>query len=102
VGGHVDRSEEVDDALVRECQEEVGLTPTCFTLMTTLYEPDDRSKTTPFYIYAVSEWSAGNGSLLGDEHSELGWFSLRELGNVNFALDDYRPVLLKLLQAPIF
>jgi 8-oxo-dGTP diphosphatase len=101
VGGHVDRGEKVEDALIRECQEEVGLTPTSFTLLATVYEADDKSKTTPFYIYVVSEWSGGSGSLLGDEHSDLGWFSRRELDELTFALDDYRPILLKLLQAPI-
>ena len=36
VGGHVDRGEEVEDALIRECQDEVGLTSTSFTLLAIL------------------------------------------------------------------
>jgi mutator protein MutT len=101
VGGHVERGEEVEHALARECQEEVGLTPTSFTLLATVYQRGDKSKTTPFFIYLVSTWAGGSGSLLGDEHSELGWFTPRALGDLKLALEDYRPIVLKLLQAPI-
>ncbi|MGA1834606.1 NUDIX domain-containing protein [Rhizobium wenxiniae] len=46
-GGHVEKGEGLDVALVRECQEEVGLTPRAFDHVATLYEDDDPEKNLP-------------------------------------------------------
>ncbi|MBW9090782.1 NUDIX domain-containing protein [Rhizobium wenxiniae] len=59
VGGHVEKGEGLDVALVRECQEEVGLTPRAFDHVATLYEDDDRKKKSPFHIFRVPLWDGG-------------------------------------------
>ena len=44
VGGHVEKGEGLDEALVRECEEEVGLTPLAFNKVATLYERRTRDR----------------------------------------------------------
>jgi 8-oxo-dGTP diphosphatase len=97
VGGHVEKGEGLDVALVRECQEEVGLTPRAFDYAT-LYEDDDRKKRSPFHIFRVPVWDGGNARLLGHEHSELGWFAADGFLEAELAFDAYRDVVLPLLE----
>ena len=98
VGGHAEKGEGLDIALVRECQEEVGLTPLAFNQVSTLYEADDRKQGSPFYIYIVSQWTGGSAKLLGHEHSELGWFTVDKIEGLELAMQEYRGVLIKSLR----
>lgn len=100
VGGHVDKGEELDAALIRECEEEVGLTPVTYDHLKILFEEKDLAQKTPFHVYAIRNWSGGAAQLLGDEHSELGWFSVEEAESIDFALEGYRPLFLQLLADP--
>lgn len=83
---------------MRECQEEVGLTPRAFDHVATLYEDDDRKKKSPFHIFRVPIWDGGNARLLGHEHSELGWFAVDGFLDAELAFNAYRDVVLPLLQ----
>jgi 8-oxo-dGTP pyrophosphatase MutT (NUDIX family) len=98
VGGHVDRGEKFKDALVRECMEEVGLRPTSFEVKQTLFETDNPKKKTPFRVYAVTGWTGKDAQLLGDEHSELGWFSWEQVKGMDVALVGYRAIIEQLLR----
>jgi 8-oxo-dGTP pyrophosphatase MutT (NUDIX family) len=81
-GGHVEPGEGPLQTLVRELQEELGITPTAWTFLETLTlslpslvaeEPDEMI----VHLYRVTEWT---GSLLNrqpEEHSTIGWFSLK-------------------------
>ena len=97
VGGHVDKGEGIEKALIRESVEEVGLRPTSFELIETIFEEDDRKEKTPFHIYAVSGWTGKEAQLLGDEHSELGWFSWEQVRDLAIALEGYRPIIGRIL-----
>ncbi len=97
VGGHAEKGEELDVALVRECQEEVGLTPLALSQIGTLYEAADKKHGSPFHIYSVRLWTGGRAQLLGDEHSELGWFSAEQVETLELAMSGYREMLLKSL-----
>ena len=97
VGGHVDKGETLDVALVRECLEEVGLAPLAFNHLATLYEDDDRKRKSPFHVYAIPTWSGGDPKLLGTEHSQLAWFTASAVADLDLALEGYRQVVVEAL-----
>ena len=93
VGGHVEPGETVEDALVRESEEETGLTPTRYARVESLHLGGKA-----YHFYLVVEWRGGEPALLGDEHTELRWFTVEEaclLGPL--ALPEYRTLLGNLL-----
>jgi len=98
IGGHVEPGETIEQALIREAQEEVGLTPLLFASAGIIREPrpDLHGKAT-YHFFIVTEWSGGEASMLGDEHTELRWFSIEEacaLGDL--ALAEYKNLFGKL------
>jgi len=99
VGGHVDKGEAIDVALVRECQEEVGLSPLAFNHLATKFEDDDPDRKSPFHIYAIPTWAGGSPKLLGTEHSELAWFKPTEIAEIDLALEEYRNVVMQALSS---
>jgi len=80
IGGRVEAGESLDEALVREVQEEVGVTPTQFRLIATVKErqPEIYGEAL-HHIYAVTGWQGGEPANICDEHTELKWFSVSEM-----------------------
>jgi mutator protein MutT len=74
VGGHIETGETSDSALVREAQEEIGLTPIKFRYLEALSEaPTAHGREIKYHVYAVTKWSGGAPRLLGEEHTDLAW-----------------------------
>jgi len=76
-GGHIDENETVEEAVVREVQEETGL------LMTSpvfLYYFNELFPEYHFHAVALAFYGKGIGSieLMQDEVEEIGWFPLSE------------------------
>ena len=80
IGGRVEAGESLDEALVREVQEEVGVTPTQFRLIATVKErqPEIYGEAL-HHIYAVTGWQGGEPANICDEHTDLKWFSVSEM-----------------------
>lgn len=79
IGGHVGAGESGEDALIRECEEEVGFTPTDFNFIgSTIYcrEVIGRKENHLFLVYQIT--FEGNPVL---NHESVGyqWFSMDEI-----------------------
>ena len=80
IGGRVEDGETLEQALVREAQEEVGVTPTQFRLMAKVKERQPELYGEALHhVYAVTSWRGGEPANACDEHTELRWFSVSEM-----------------------
>jgi 8-oxo-dGTP diphosphatase len=70
IGGHVEPGEQNHEALVRELEEEIGVTP---VRMWPLADAEI-GETHTLSVYLVDAWS-GEPAIMNDEHPELGWFT---------------------------
>ena len=93
IGGRVEAGESLEEALVREVQEEVGVTPTQFRLIATVNErqPEIYGEVL-HHIYAVTGWQGGEPANVCDEHTELSWFSVGEMRQLTNIVDCDYPV----------
>jgi 8-oxo-dGTP pyrophosphatase MutT (NUDIX family) len=80
IGGRVEAGEDLEEALVREAREEVGVTPTQFRLVATVREKQPEIYGDALHhVYAVTAWQGGEPANVCDEHTELKWFSISEM-----------------------
>ena len=91
IGGHVEDGENLEEALMREIQEETGVSPTEFRLIAAVREPQpERHGDALHHIYAVTAWQGGDPVNICDEHTELKWFSVDEMRGLKNIVDaDY-------------
>jgi 8-oxo-dGTP diphosphatase len=94
IGGRVQQGESVEHALVREAEEEVGVTPTRFRLIATVRERQPEIYGDMLHhIYAVTRWQGGEPANVCDEHTELKWFSVSEMRLLTNIVDADYPLL---------
>src|SRR5437879_10403400 len=97
IGGHVEDGESLDDALIREVQEEGGVTPTSFRLIATVRERQPEVYGDALHhVYAVTAWQGGDPANVCDEHTELKWFSIGEMRLLTNIVDSEYPRLAQL------
>ncbi|HEU0296633.1 MAG TPA: NUDIX domain-containing protein [Anaerolineales bacterium] len=88
-GGHVEAGEPREQTLVRELEEEIGITPTAWTFLETLHEA---SIPLTAHLYLVTAWTGTLTNRQPEEHSDIGWFTLPEARQLHLA-DPIYPAL---------
>lgn len=91
-GGHVETGEAVEQALVRELREELGVTPTKWRELAVLHEPamgDDSVEMLCFHLFLVTEWRGDPYNRQPDEHDTIAWFTLDDVTGLTLAYAGY-------------
>ncbi|MBV8698008.1 MAG: NUDIX hydrolase [Bradyrhizobium sp.] len=94
IGGRVEDGEGLEEALVREIQEEAGVTPTKFCLLAIVRESRPEIYGDALHhVYAVTGWEGGEPSNVSDEHTEFRWFSIGDMRTLTNIVDPDYPRL---------
>jgi len=93
IGGHCKEDESLEQTLIRELKEEIGVTPVTFKHIqkthlilpesTTIYEQ---------HVYLVNKWTGSPYNRSETEHSEIAWFSIDDACRLNLADPSYANV----------
>jgi 8-oxo-dGTP diphosphatase len=88
-GGHVERQETREQTLERELNEEIGVVPTAWRRLKTLYVPDMGDDEYEVQIYLVAAWRGTPHNRAPAEHDDLRWFTIEEASCLPLAHPDY-------------
>ncbi len=96
-GGHRTSGESTEQTLVREMEEELGISPTEWKLAAQLREAAPGVEE-PYilHLYVVSAWTGTLYNRQPEEHSELGWFYIEDACRLHLPNPEY-PVLFRQL-----
>ena len=94
-GGHVETGERQEQTLVRELQEELGITPTQWSYVDTITPSEELI----VHLYSVTEWEGRIVNRQLEEHSVIGWFSLEEAMQLPLADPSYRTLFARFLSS---
>ncbi|RKU19102.1 hypothetical protein C6500_11765 [Candidatus Poribacteria bacterium] len=87
IGGHCEIAETPKQTLIRELEEEIGVTPIQFEHMSTLF---DSNNDHTYHVFVVTDWKGEPECLQPEEHSRIGWFRINEALKLELALPIYR------------
>jgi 8-oxo-dGTP diphosphatase len=108
-GGHVEPHESPEQALVRELQEEIAITPLAFAevafmdvaVATVEDAPPEPPQSYKYHLYQVTQWEGAPQNALVEEHSEIRWVPLEDVVRLNLASPAYLPIFRRLAAADI-
>jgi 8-oxo-dGTP diphosphatase len=81
-GGHVDRGERLEQALVREAREELGIVPREIGFVCTLMHLAEELRT--LHYFAVRSWE---GDIVPEEAESVIWLPLDSVDQLDFDVD---------------
>ena len=93
IGGHCENAETLEQTLIRELQEEIGVTPTQFEQISTLF---DSNNDHTYHVFVVTDWKGEPDHLQPEEHAMIGWFGIKEALKLDLALPVYRELFTSL------
>lgn len=94
-GGHVEPGEGNQQTLIRELQEELGITPTDWSYLETISQGGSDDLTV--HLYLVTNWTGTPTNRQLDEHSTIGWFALEEARRLSLAHPIYPTIFARYL-----
>lgn len=96
-GGHVEPGEQHEQTLIRELQEELGITPTQWSYLEEIFFPNKTSDPVTVYLYLVTDWTGTPTNRQLEEHSTIEWFSLEQAAGLSLAHPDYPKIFARYL-----
>ncbi|WP_434710121.1 NUDIX domain-containing protein [Rhizobium sp. YTUHZ045] len=97
-GGHIEDGEDAETAMRRELMEEISITPERWRLAAKFVSQAPPEASATFHVYHVDQWQ-GLPQLVGDEHTELRWFTPSEItSETELAPPQLGEILVKLLE----
>ena len=98
-GGHIEPGERPDQALVREVEEELGITPTQWTELGVIRDSPPEHELV-VYLYRVTAWRGDPVNRQPEEHSLIQWLSYSEAVKLDLAHSSYPRLFARCLQVP--
>jgi len=89
IGGHCEKNESYENAMSRELEEEIGVKPLDYGLITKI----DKSPEFMLAIYLIKKWKGEPYNKDLDEHEIIQWFSLEEAKMLDFPYSDDNEIL---------
>ena len=93
VGGHIEEGESSEQAVVRECWEELGIRVTAL-----VHVAAETSADADIDLFAVSAWVGEPANHAPQEHAAIAWFSVEELPRLDLSDRRLVPYLLDLAE----
>jgi 8-oxo-dGTP diphosphatase len=100
LGGRQEDGESLEQTLVRELQEEVGIIPTLTEYMEKLDIPS-HPDILECHIFLVTEWDGTPSNLAPMEHDLIQWFSIEAACMLKLACQEYPDIFLKAVDRAI-
>lgn len=80
VGGHLEEEESSEQAVIRECWEELGIRVTALAHLAS-----ETSADADIDVFTVSAWIGEPTNCAPQEHAEIAWFSAEELPRLDLS-----------------